>query len=71
MKKGDKIVTSSGIIGVLHKIDEDSALVDVGSNVKIRDLLTRALFTAKNGFSVVAPIKVIVPFSIEGSKASC
>ena len=34
MKKGDKIVTSSGIIGVLHKIDEDSALVDVGSNVK-------------------------------------
>ena len=40
MKKGDKIVTSSGIIGVLHKIDEDSALVDVGSNVKIRFLKT-------------------------------
>ena len=40
MKKGDKIVTSSGIIGVPHKIDEDSALVDVGSNVKIRFLKT-------------------------------
>jgi len=42
-----------------------------GSNVKIRDLLTRALLTAKKGFSVVAPIKVIVPFSIEGNRASC
>ena len=31
MKKGDKIVTSSGIIGVLHTIDEDSVLVEVGS----------------------------------------
>jgi len=42
-----------------------------GSNVKILDLLTNALLTAKKGFSVVAPIKVIVPFSIEGNKASC
>ena len=40
MKKGDKIVNSYGIIGVLNKIDEDSALVDVGSNVKIRFLKT-------------------------------
>jgi preprotein translocase subunit YajC len=38
MKKGDNIVTSSGIIGVLHTIDEDSVLVEVGSNVKIRFL---------------------------------
>jgi preprotein translocase subunit YajC len=38
MKKGDKIVTSSGIIGVLHTIDEDSVLVEVGGNVKIRFL---------------------------------
>lgn len=38
MKKGDKIVTSSGIIGVLHTIDDDSVLVEVGSNVKIRML---------------------------------
>ena len=38
MKKGDKIVTSSGIIGVLHTIDDDSVLVEVGSNVKIRFL---------------------------------
>ena len=28
------------LFGELHKIDEDSALVDVGSNVKIRFLKT-------------------------------
>ena len=38
MKKGDKIVTSSGIIGVLHTIDDDSVLVDVSNGVKIRFL---------------------------------
>lgn len=38
MKKGDKIITSSGIIGVLHTIDDDSVLVEIGSNVKIRML---------------------------------
>ena len=36
---------------------------DKGSNVKIRDLLTSALLTAKKGFSVVAPIKVIDHYS--------
>ncbi|MEX0721408.1 MAG: preprotein translocase subunit YajC [Balneolaceae bacterium] len=38
MKKGDKVVTSSGIIGVLHSIDEDSVLIDVSGGVKIRFL---------------------------------
>lgn len=38
MKKGDKVVTSSGIIGVLSSIEDDSVLVEVGSNVKIRFL---------------------------------
>ena len=40
MKKGDKVVTSSGIIGVLNSIEDDSVLVEVGSNVKIRFLKT-------------------------------
>lgn len=40
MKKGDKVVTSSGIIGVLSSIEDDSVLVEVGSNVKIRFLKT-------------------------------
>ena len=40
MKKGDKVVTSSGIIGVLNTIDDDSVLIEVGSNVKIRFLKT-------------------------------
>ncbi len=42
MKKGDKVVTSSGIIGVLSSIEEDSVLIEVGSNVKIR-FLTSAI----------------------------
>ena len=37
----------------------------------MRDLDNNALFTSKNGFSVVAPIKVIVPFSTKGNKKSC
>lgn len=38
MKKGDKIVTSSGIIGILNSIDDDSVLVEVDSGVKVRML---------------------------------
>ncbi|MDZ7807364.1 MAG: preprotein translocase subunit YajC [Gracilimonas sp.] len=38
MKKGDKIVTSSGIIGILDKIEENEVLVDVDSGTKIRTL---------------------------------
>lgn len=40
MKKGDKLVTSSGIIGTLNSIDEDSVLVEVDSGVKVRMLKT-------------------------------
>jgi preprotein translocase subunit YajC len=40
MKKGDKVVTSSGIIGILNTIEDDSVLVEVGNNVKIRFLKT-------------------------------
>lgn len=38
MKKGDKIVTSSGIIGIVDKIEENEILVDVDSGTKIRML---------------------------------
>ncbi|MFV1882958.1 MAG: preprotein translocase subunit YajC [Balneola sp.] len=49
MKKGDKVVTSSGIIGVLNAIEDDSVLVEVGGNVKIRFL--------KNAITDVNPNK--------------
>lgn len=42
MKKGDKVVTAAGIIGVLHSIEDDSVLVEVGNSVKIR-FLTSAI----------------------------
>lgn len=38
MKKGDKVVTSSGMIGVLNHIDDDSVLIEVGNSTKIRFL---------------------------------
>ncbi len=38
MKKGDKVVTSSGLIGILNTIEDDSVLIEVGNNVKIRFL---------------------------------
>ena len=38
MKKGDKVVNSSGISGILNAREEDSVLVEVGSNVKFRFL---------------------------------
>ncbi|MEX0845467.1 MAG: preprotein translocase subunit YajC [Balneolaceae bacterium] len=40
MKKGDKVVTSSGIIGFVNKIEENEVLVEVdtGSGVKLRML---------------------------------
>ena len=42
-----------------------------GCSRNSRARLTRALFTSKKGFSVVAPIRLTVPFSTQGRRASC
>ncbi|MCB9206703.1 MAG: preprotein translocase subunit YajC [Ignavibacteriales bacterium] len=36
VKKGDKIITASGIHGSIAGIDEKTVLVDVGNNTKIK-----------------------------------
>lgn len=36
MKKGDKIVTGGGMIGVVNSIDEETVLVEIDSGVKAR-----------------------------------
>lgn len=36
MKKGDKVVTSGGMIGIVNTIDEDTVLLEVDSGVKAR-----------------------------------
>ena len=36
LKKGDKIVTIGGIYGTIVEVKEDSVLVEVDNNVKIR-----------------------------------
>jgi preprotein translocase subunit YajC len=38
IKKGDKIVTSGGMIAVVHSIDDDSLLAEIDGNVKARFL---------------------------------
>ena len=38
MKKGDKVVTSSGIIGIVDKIEESEFLLDIDSGTKLRML---------------------------------
>jgi len=40
MKKGDKLVTSGGMIGILHTTEDDSVLVEVDKDVKVRVLKT-------------------------------
>lgn len=36
LKKGDKVVTIGGIYGTVSEIKEDSVLIEVDNNVKIR-----------------------------------
>lgn len=36
MKKGDKVVTGGGLIGVVNSIDEDTVLLEIDSGVKAR-----------------------------------
>lgn len=36
MKKGDKVVTSGGMLGVVNSIEEDTVLLDIDSGVKAR-----------------------------------
>ena len=36
LKKGDKVVTIGGIYGIVSEIKEDSVLIEVDNNVKIR-----------------------------------
>ena len=36
MKKGDKVVTGGGLIGVVSSIDEDTVLLEIDSGVKAR-----------------------------------
>jgi len=36
MKKGDKVVTGGGLIGVVNTIDEETVLLEIDSGVKAR-----------------------------------
>ncbi len=38
MRKGDKIVTSGGVVGTLHTTDDDTVLLEIDKDVKVRIL---------------------------------
>lgn len=38
MRKGDKVVTSGGMVGSLHTTEDDSVLIEVDKDVKVRIL---------------------------------
>ncbi|RLD18100.1 MAG: preprotein translocase subunit YajC [Caldiserica bacterium] len=38
LKKGDRVITSGGIIGVIFEIEDDKVLLEVAPNVKIKVL---------------------------------
>lgn len=42
MKKGDKVVTSGGLVGVVSSIDDDSIMLEVDKDVKVK-LLKNAI----------------------------
>jgi len=38
MKKGDKVVTSGGMLGILHSTEDESVMIEVDKDVKVRVL---------------------------------
>lgn len=38
LKKNDKVITSSGIIGTISTIEDDSVLIEISTGVKVRFL---------------------------------
>lgn len=36
LKKGDEVVTQSGIVGTIHAVDDRTVTLDVGSGTKLR-----------------------------------
>jgi hypothetical protein len=52
------------LLGIERPLDDDS-------EVRVGDRLMSGAFTSKKGFSVVAPIRVTMPPSTAGRRASC
>ena len=61
-----RVSSSSALWTILCRSSSES-----GSRRSTRHRESRALLTSKDGFSVVAPMRVSVPFSTVGSTASC
>jgi preprotein translocase subunit YajC len=42
MKKGDKVITSGGIVGIVNSIEDDSVMLEIDKDVKVK-LLKNAI----------------------------
>lgn len=42
MKKGDKLITSGGIVGIVNAIEDDSVMLEIDKDVKVK-LLKNAI----------------------------
>ncbi len=49
MKKGDEVVTQSGIIGTVHQVEDRVVTLDVGGGNKIRVLKSQVVSAWKQG----------------------
>lgn len=52
MKKGDKVITSGGLHGTIHGLDDKTALLEIASGVKVK--VERASIASVNEKSVEA-----------------
>ncbi len=69
MAAGVSVTITSRSMALAITIRRSSAASGLSTYTRARD--SSAAFTSNDGFSVVAPMNVIVPFSTCGRKASC
>lgn len=61
----------SWILTIFFSMNSMISISLIGSRTYVRQRERRALITVKLGFSVVAPMSVMIPFSTQGRRTSC
>lgn len=49
LKKGDRVVTSGGLIGTIFSVDDDTAILQLGDNIRVRILKSAVTALRKEG----------------------
>lgn len=64
LKKGDEVVTTGGILGRIHQVDDKTVIIDVGGGTKLK-VLKSAIANKGSATEAAAPAK---PEGGEGKK---